>query len=143
MSKAAKDGDLVQVHYTGRLIDGTEFDSSKGLEPLAFVVGSGDVIAGFDAAVRGLKPGKSRTVTVPVEEAYGPVQPELIARVPRADLPADLELEVGQQMTVTQEEDESFAVMVTAFDDGFVTLDANHPLAGKELVFDIELISID
>lgn len=143
MSKAVKDGDLVQVHYTGRLIDGTEFDSSRGLEPLAFVVGSGDVIAGFDAAVRGLTPGESRTVTVSVEEAYGPVQPEMIARVPRADLPADLELEVGQQMTVTQEADESFAVMVTAFDDGFVTLDANHPLAGKELVFEIELVSID
>lgn len=143
MSRIAQDGDLVQVHYTGRLTDGTEFDSSRETDPLAFVVGTGEVIAGFDGAVRGLAPGQSRTVTIPVEEAYGPVQTELIARVARTDLPADLELEVGRQLSVTQEDGEAFAVMVAAIEDGVVTLDANHPLAGKELVFDIELVAIN
>lgn len=142
MSKTAKDGDVVQVHYTGRLSDGSQFDSSRGGEPLGFMVGSGEVISGFDDAVRGLKPGESRTVTIPPDEAYGPVQPEMIARVARADLPADLAVEIGQQLTVTQEDGESFEVRITAYDNGIVTLDANHPLAGQELTFDIELVAI-
>lgn len=142
MGKIAQDGDQVQVHYTGRLADGSEFDTSRGNDPLAFVVGAGEVIAGFDAAVRGLAPGASRTVTIPADEAYGPVQEEMIVQVPRSELPADLAVEVGQQLTVTQEDGDSFEVRVTALTNGIVTLDANHPLAGQDLTFDIELVAI-
>lgn len=142
MSKIAQDGHQVQVHYTGRLTDGSEFDSSRGNDPLAFTVGSGEVIPGFDAAVRGLTPGESRTVTIPADEAYGPVQPEMIAQVAQSDLPADLQVAVGQQLTVTQDDGHSFEVRVTALDNGIVTLDANHPLAGQDLTFDIELVAI-
>lgn len=142
MSKAVQDGDAVQVHYTGRLNDGSVFDSSRGGEPLAFVVGSGEVIAGFDDAVRGLTAGESRTVAIDPEQAYGPVQEDMIAKVPRGELPSDLDLTVGNQYEVTQEDGEPFMVTVTAIADGIVTLDANHPLAGQTLTFDIELVAV-
>lgn len=143
MSTTAQDGHLVQVHYTGRLSDGRQFDTSRGGEPLAFVLGSGEVIAGFDNAVRGLQPGESRTVTIPPEDAYGPIQPEMIAQVGRAHLPAELTLAVGQQLTVTQDDGSTFDVRVTAIENDIVTLDANHPLAGQALTFDLELVAID
>lgn len=139
----AKPGDRVKVHYTGRLTDGSEFDSSTGNEPLDFVIGSGDVIAGFDAAVTGMRVGERRTVTIAADDAYGPANAELVADVARADLPAGVELTLGGQLEVTQEDGSSFLVMVTALDAERVTLDANHPLAGKDLVFDLDLVAID
>lgn len=142
MSKTVQDGDAVQVHYTGRLGDGSIFDSSRGGEPLSFVVGNDEVIAGFDDAVRGLQLGQSRTVDIAPDQAYGPVQEELIAKVARTDLPSDLDLTIGSQYEVTQEDGEPFMVTVTAIEDGIVTLDANHPLAGQALTFDIELVAV-
>jgi peptidylprolyl isomerase len=139
----AKPGDRVKVHYTGRLTDGSEFDSSTGNEPLDFVIGSGDVIPGFDAAVTGMKVGERRTVTIAAEDAYGPTIAELVADVARADLPEGVELALGGQLEVTQEDGSSFLVMVTALDAERATLDANHPLAGKDLVFDLDLVAID
>lgn len=138
--KAAK-GHKVRVHYTGTLNDGTQFDSSVGRDPLEFVVGSGQVIAGFDAAVLDLEPGQNRTVNIPADQAYGQSRPELIMAVPRAKLPPDQEFTVGQELYLPR--GESFVpVQVTATDADTVTLDANHKLAGKDLTFVIELVEI-
>ncbi len=138
----AQMGNRVKVHYTGKLADGTVFDSSREIEPLEFTLGNGDVIPGFDMAVAGMAPGDCRTVTIPPEQAYGPHLEEMVARVPVKDLPVSGELEVGQQLEVTQEEGPSFMVLVAALDEGIVTLDANHPLAGRDLVFELELLEI-
>ncbi|BCR03823.1 peptidyl-prolyl cis-trans isomerase [Desulfuromonas versatilis] len=138
----AKTGDRVRVHYTGRLEDGTVFDSSRELDPLEFVLGRGDVIPGFDQAVSGMAPGECKTVTILPEQAYGPHQEEMVACVPIKDLGISGELTVGQQLEVTQEEGPAFLVMVAALDEETVTLDANHPLAGRNLVFDLELLAI-
>ena len=138
----AKPGDRVKVHYAGRLTDGSEFDSSAGNEPLAFSLGSGEVIPGFDQAVCGMQVGERRTVTIPARDAYGETVPELVAEVALADLPEGVELTLGGQLEVTQEDGSVFLVMVTALDAGRATLDANHPLAGKDLVFDLELVEI-
>lgn len=135
-------GDTVRVHYTGTLEDGTEFDSSRDGEPLEFTVGSGAVIAGFDEAVSGMQPGERKRVTVLVEDAYGPHRTELVMVVERSEFPDDLEPEVGQELQVSQGDDESFVVTVTEVSDGVVTLDANHPLAGEPLTFELELVEI-
>lgn len=140
--RQVKTGDRVKIHYNGRLTDGSEFDSSAGNEPLAFTLGDGEVIAGFDEAVLGMAVGESKTVTIPADQAYGPQIPDMVARVARADLPADLELTLGAQMEVSQEDGSTFLVMITELSDDFVTLDANHPLAGKDLVFDLNLVEI-
>lgn len=138
----AKKGDLVKVHYTGKLEDGTEFDSSVEKEPLEFTIGNGEVIPGFELAVSGMSPGESKTVTIPSEQAYGPHQEGMVAVLERKDVPADLELTVGNQLEVSQEGGDSFLVLVTELSETTVTLDANHPLAGKPLVFEITLLEV-
>jgi peptidylprolyl isomerase len=135
-------GNLVKVHYTGRLEDGTEFDSSAGIDPMEFTIGNSEVIPGFEQAILGMVPGESKTVTLAPEEAYGPQQEEMIAVVARKDLPEDIELIVGNQLEVTQDDGSSFVVMVTELTGDAVTLDANHPLAGKSLIFDLNLVEI-
>ena len=138
----AKKGDAIKVHYSGRLEDGTSFDSSRGGDPLALTLGKGEVIPGFDQAIEGMSLGESKTVTIPAEQAYGPRIDELVVVLERKDMPEDIDLSIGRQLEVTQEEGESFVVEVTSLSDTTVTLDANHPLAGKDLIFDIELVEI-
>jgi len=137
----AKEGDTVRVHYTGTLNDGQEFDSSRGLDPLTFTIGAGAVIQGFDDAVTGMAVGDEKRVTIPAEEAYGPRRDELTLRLPRMELPPDLELEEGSQLRMEQG-DQSVVVTVRELDDQSVTLDANHPLAGEALTFDLQLVEI-
>ena len=134
--------DTVTVVYKGTLADGTVFDESPEERPLKFIIGKEEVIAGFDEAVEGMYQGESRTFTVPAEKAYGEKKEELIETVERSQLPADLNLEEGRQLEVTQEDDSVFHVMVTELTDTHVTLDANHPLAGQDLTFEIELLAV-
>jgi FKBP-type peptidyl-prolyl cis-trans isomerase 2 len=138
----AKNGDTVQVNYTGKLTDGTMFDSSIGREPLEFTLGAGQVIPGFDKAVFGMKVGEKKTVTIPVDEAYGPVRDDLVVEVPREKLPSDLTPEVGQQLVSTQPDGRQVVVTITSVSDNTVIINANHPLAGKDLTFEIELVKI-
>ena len=137
----AKQGDTVRVHYTGTLGDGQKFDSSRGSDPLTFTLGAGAVIQGFDDAVTGMAVGDEKRVTIPADEAYGPRRDELTLRLPRAELPTDLELEEGTQLRMEQD-DQSIVVTVRELDDTTVTLDANHPLAGEALTFDLRLVEI-
>lgn len=139
----AKQEDLVKVNYTGRLADGTIFDSSEESGPLEFNIGRAQVIPGFEQAVIGMQPGEAKTVRIPPEQAYGEHHEKLIAVLRRSEIPAEMELEVGNQLEVTQEDGEKFLVMIAAISEESVTLDANHPLAGKELIFDIHLLEID
>ena len=138
----AKSGDTVRVHYTGTLNNGQIFDSSKERDPLEFVLGTGMVIAGFEAAVTGLEPGDSVTKTIPVDEAYGPYQKEMVADIEKANIPADFELEVGQRLQMQAPGGEVMAVTITEMKGDMVTLDGNHPLAGQDLTFELELVEI-
>ena len=138
----AKIGDTVKTHYTGRLEDGTVFDTSADREPLQFTVGESQVIPGFEQAVVGMEPGESKTTEIPVDEAYGPHREEMILQVDRNHLPADLKPELDQQLHVSQPDGQKFIVRVTDVSESNVTLDANHPLAGKNLTFDIQLVEI-
>jgi peptidylprolyl isomerase len=138
----AKQGDTVKVHYTGKLDDGTVFDSSVERGPLEFTLGAGNVIAGFEQAVTGMSQGESKTVTIPSEEAYGPHRPEMEVQVGREQFPPDLKPQVGQQLQVKQGDGEVLIVLVTELTGDKVTLDANHPLAGKDLTFEIELLEV-
>ena len=138
---SAKKGDTVKVHYTGRLEDGTVFDSSDGLEPLQFTIGEGSIIPGFEKAVVGMKPGESKTVEIAEKDAYGAHQADLVIVANREDLPDDLDPQVGEELELTQD-DHVFVVTVTEVDGDAVTLDANSPLAGRDLTFDIELVAI-
>jgi peptidylprolyl isomerase len=138
----AKQGDTVKVHYTGKLDDGTVFDSSVERGPLEFTLGAGNVIAGFEQAVTGMNQGESKTVTIPSEEAYGPHRPEMEVQVGRKQFPPDLNPQVGQQLQVKQGDGEVLIVLVTGLTGDKVTLDANHPLAGKDLTFEIELLEV-
>ncbi|HKK00710.1 MAG TPA: peptidylprolyl isomerase [Desulfuromonadales bacterium] len=138
----AEAGDTVTVSYTGRLKDGTVFDASPDGKPLMFILGRQEVIAGFDAAVGGMVVGEKRTVTVPPEQAYGKAKPELVEEVERKNLPEDIDLRPGIQLEVTRHDNSKFHVMVQAVTEATVTLDANHPLADRELTFDIDLIDI-
>jgi peptidylprolyl isomerase len=137
----AKRGDTVRVHYTGTLDNGEQFDSSRGMDPLTFTLGEGAVIQGFDDAVDGMSVGESKKVTIPAAEAYGTRRDELTLRIPRSELPTDLELEVGSQLRMEQGA-ESVVVTVRDMDEGSVMLDANHPLAGEALIFELELVEI-
>ena len=137
------DGDTVRIHYTGSLTDGTVFDSSQGRDPLEFVVGSGYIIRGLDAALPGMQAGETRTVNIPCADAYGPINPALHQGVPREAMPDDIALDVGMQLQMQTPEGQPMPVTVTAIDDDQVMLDANHPLAGRDLVFEIEIVSFD
>lgn len=138
---SAKNGDRVRVHYTGKLTDGAVFDSSREREPIEFTIGAGEVIPGFEQAVAGLEPGGTRQVTIPAENAYGPQKDELKLQVGRSDLPENMEVAVGQQLQLQQGE-RQFVVRVAEITDEQVVLDANHPLAGQDLTFDLELVEI-
>ncbi|MCE5250280.1 peptidylprolyl isomerase [bacterium] len=138
----AKTGDTVKIHYTGTLDDGTEFDSSIEQEPLEFTIGLSQVITGFEDAVVGMNPGESKTFTVPMEDAYGPRREEMVAIVGMDQFPENIQPEIGQQFQLSQEDGTAIVVVVTDITDTDVTLDANHPLAGENLTFDIQLIEI-
>lgn len=138
----ARIGDTVKVHYTGRLQDGQVFDSSKERQPLQFTLGEEQVIQGFQDAVIGMTPGDSKTVTVESNNAYGPRREDLIAEVERNRIPEHIDPQVGQQLQINQPNGEAMVVTVTAVSESNVRLDGNHPLAGKDLVFDIELVEI-
>lgn len=139
----AKAGNNVKVHYTGKLDDGTVFDSSIEREPLQFSLGSGNVIPGFEEAIIGMTPGQSKTATIPPDQAYGPQREELVIIVEKEQIPSDLSVEVGQQLQISQNDGEVIPVIVTDISDSQVTLDANHPLAGQQLTFDIELVEVN
>lgn len=138
----AKQGDTVQIHYTGKLPDGTVFDSSVNREPLSFALGSGQVIPGFETAVVGMNPGDTKTATIASDEAYGPRRDEMVLVVEREKIPDEIPLDVGQQLQLQGPQGQALPVVVTEVSDGEVTLDANHPLAGQDLTFDIELVAI-
>lgn len=137
-----KDGDTVKVHYTGKLVNGEQFDSSAGREPLEFTVGAGMMIKGFDAAMPGMEVGDKKTVNIPAADAYGEKDPTAVIPFPKENVPADMKLEPGMQLTLTNQEGQPFPVVVTEVQEDVIMLDANHFLAGEELVFDIELVEI-
>lgn len=141
MAKATK-GDTVRVHYTGTLDDGSEFDSSRGRDPLEFTVGSGQVIQGFDDAVEGLSPGEDVEVRLEAEDAYGARRDELIVSVGRSEVPADFSPTVGTVVELTHPSGQRFPGRVTEVGDEAISIDANHPLAGQALTFSIELVEI-
>ena len=138
----AKAGDNVQIHYTGTLDDGTQFDSSAGREPLEFTLGSGQVIAGFDAAVTGMAVGDKKSVRMEADEAYGERREELVQEVPRSALPDEIKPEEGMALQSQSPEGHIMNLIVTGVSDDSITVDANHPLAGQALSFDIELVKI-
>lgn len=138
----AKKGDMVQVHYTGRLDDGTVFDSSLEREPLEFKLGSGMVIAGFDVAVSGMAVGETKTVRIPCAEAYGEHRAEMTLTVQRSQIPPDITPELGLTLSIRLEDGSTPHVHISALDEETVTLDANHPLAGKDLTFELALVKI-
>jgi len=138
----AKNGDTVKVHYTGKLDDGTIFDPSADREPMQFTIGEGQLIPDFEQAVVGMSPGESKTVQIPSENAYGPHHEEMVMAVERKEFPDDLEPKVDQMLQVRRQDGHTFAVKVTDVSETKVTLDANHPLAGQDLTFDIQLSEI-
>ncbi|KAA2240083.1 peptidylprolyl isomerase [Chitinophaga agrisoli] len=140
--QTVKNGDTVRVHYHGRLTNGTTFDSSEGRDPLEFKVGTGSVIKGFDNGVLEMQVGDKKTVQIPVDQAYGPKNDELIMDFPKANIPEDLKPEIGMELQMSNNQGQVFPVKVAAVNSEFVTLDANHPLAGEDLIFDIELVEI-
>ena len=135
-------GDTVRVHYTGTLEDGTQFDSSRGADPMEFAMGQGQLIAGFENAVAGLSTGESCTVTLAPEDAYGEQDAEMIQNVPRELMPEDVELKAGMVLQGQADDGRVDNFTVVSFTEEMVTLDANHPLAGKSLTFEIELVAI-
>ncbi len=138
----AKDGDTVRITYTGTLTDGTVFDSSDGRDPLEFTIGSGQIIAGLDKAMPGMEVGERKRVEIGVMEAYGPRHADRVVEVPLDELPADIPREVGTMLAMQGEDGQQLPVRVAAVSETKITLDANHALAGQDLVFDIELVSI-
>lgn len=138
----AKSGDTVRIHYTGKLDDGTQFDSSSGREPLEFALGSGQVIPGFDNAVDGMAVGESKTVTIPPAEAYGDKHPQLVQDVPKSALPPEIEPQVGMQLQSQTPDGQTIPLLITEVAEEKITVDGNHPLAGQDLTFDIELVEI-
>jgi len=140
--RQARAGDVVRVHYRGRLTDGTEFDSSDGREPLEFQVGGGQVIAGFEKQVEGMEVGETSTVTIPANQAYGERDERQVQSVPRNTMPDNLDLQVGTRLTATTRDGKQIPLTVTDVNEEQVIVDANHPLAGQDLVFDIELVEI-
>ena len=140
--RQVKSGDTVKVHYHGKLSDGTTFDSSEGREPLEFEVGAGMMIPGFDSGVMGMGAGEKKTLVIPAEEAYGHVQDEMFMEFPIDRFPADMKPEPGMALNMTDGEGQQFPVVIADVKEEVVILDGNHPLAGKELIFDIELVVV-
>ncbi|MBZ0300259.1 MAG: peptidylprolyl isomerase [Anaerolineae bacterium] len=138
----AQSGDSVKLHYTGTLTDGTVFDSSDGREPLAFTLGQQQVIPGFENAVMGMSPGDTKTVTIPAEQAYGPHREEMLIQVPPSEFPDHITPKVGDQLQIRQPDGQAFNVVVRDVSEIGVTLDGNHPLAGQDLTFEIELVEV-
>lgn len=138
----AQSGDRVRVHYTGTLADGSEFDSSRGRDPLEFTLGGNQIIPGFDQAVTGMAIGESKKVTIDSNEAYGPRRDELVAQVERSQIPDEIALEIGNRVQASGPNDQVIDLTIVEVGEETVTLDANHPLAGKELIFEIELVEI-
>jgi len=138
----AQAGDLVKVHYTGRLADGTIFDTSMEREPLEFTLGEGELIPGFEQAVLGMTTGESKTATILADQAYGPHRAERVIDVERHHLPSDIQPELGQRLQMTRPDGTTINVVVTTITETQVTLDANHPLAGQDLIFDLILVEI-
>lgn len=140
---AAEQGDTVTVHYTGTLEDGTVFDTSEERDPISFEIGADEVIPGFEEAVLGLEPGDSASTTLPPEEAYGTRSDERILPVPRTELPEDMDPDVGDELEVQLENGQRAPARVAETDESTVTLDLNHPLAGRELTFEVELVDVE
>jgi peptidylprolyl isomerase len=138
----AKTGDTVKINYVGTLNDGQMFDSSEGRDPLEFVVGSGQIIKGLDSAIPGMTVGDKKTVNVPCDQAYGETNPEALQAVPREQIPAEIPLEVGTQLQMQTPQGQVVPVTVADVSETEVTLDANHPLAGQDLNFEIEVVEI-
>jgi peptidylprolyl isomerase len=141
MSVATK-GNTVKVHYTGKLKDGTIFDSSQDREPLEFILGDGKMIKGFDVAVQGMQVGDDKSVTIPADEAYGQKREDMMLDVPMEQVPADIKPEVGMDLSIQNQQGQPTPVKVVHVDEAKITLDANHPLAGQDLVFDIKLVEV-
>jgi FKBP-type peptidyl-prolyl cis-trans isomerase 2 len=137
-----KEGDVVKVHYTGKLTNGEQFDSSVGREPLEFTVGAGQMIKGFDAAMPGMIVGEKKTINIAPEDGYGEKSEEAIIEFPKENVPADMILEPGMPITLSNQEGQPVPVIVIEVKEDIIILDANHFLAGQELVFDIELVEI-
>lgn len=138
----AKMGDVVRINYTGRLTNGTQFDSSAGKEPLEFTLGQGQVIKGLEAQVAGMAPGQTDTVTIPCDQAYGPHRPEAIQTLDRAKVPTGIDVRVGTQLQARTSDGGMLPITVVDMDETSVKVDANHPLAGQDLVFEVELVEI-
>ena len=138
----AHDGDTVRVHYTGTLEDGTIFDTSRERDPLEFTLGGGEIIPGFEEAVRGMQVGQVNTVTIPPDEAYGPHRDEMVMVIPRGQLPDGLNPAIGQQLQMQRPDGTAAVVVVSEVSEATITVDGNHPLAGKDITFEIELVEI-
>ena len=137
-----KSGDKIKVHYHGKLTSGETFDSSEGREPLEFEVGSGMVIPGFDNGVTGMTVGEKKTVNIPFDEAYGPRNSEMVIEMPKDRFPKDMDIEIGMPLGMSDQEGQQFQVTIVEIKEEVVMLDANHPLAGQDLIFDLELVEI-
>lgn len=142
IAKRVKKGDTIRVHYTGKLKDGKEFDSSLNREPLQFEVGAGSVIKGFEDAIIGLEQGEKKTVEVPPKKAYGDRDDNLVIEMPQKSVPDEITPEVGMRLQLVNQKGQAVPVMITEVQEESIKLDANHPLAGKTLIFDIELVEI-
>ena len=140
--KQAKNGDSVKVHYTGKLDDGTVFDSSEKRNPLEFIIGNSQIIPGFEQSIVGMKPGESKVVEIPQDKAYGPHREEMVLAVDLKQVPQDIKLEIGQKLQIPQADGRKILVTVTDISKEKVKLDANHPLAGKDLIFEVHLVEI-
>src|SRR6185295_14887715 len=138
----AKKGDIVKVHYKGKLKSGEQFDSSEGRAPLEFTVGAGQMIPGFDAAIPGMAVGEKKTIAIAPGDAYGEKNEEAIIEFPKSDIPANMKLEPGMKLRLRNAAGQPVPVTVTEVKEEIIILDANHELAGKELIFDIELVEI-
>ena len=138
----AKNGDKVKVHYHGKLTNGETFDSSAGRAPLEFEIGNGTVIKGFDIGVRGMIAGEKKTINISYDNAYGPKSPEMMIEFPKEKFPKDLNIEPGLELMICDESGQKFQIIVSQVKEETVILDANHPMAGQDLVFDIELVEI-
>jgi FKBP-type peptidyl-prolyl cis-trans isomerase 2 len=137
-----KVGDVVKVHYTGKLLDGTTFDSSEGRDPLEFTVGAGQMISGFDSGVQGMNVGDKKTIQISPDDAYGQRDEEAVIEFPKENVPADLQVEPGMQLTLRNQHGHPIPVVVLEVKDDVIVMDANHMLAGKDLVFDVEVVEI-